>query len=530
VAAVVAAACFATSAVCFWALSQGRLDLLVALAVLPAVSDRLDAAYGAESPARPLRFSVGLGASIGVGVAFLPGILPAIAVLALVQLLAGRHRGRGLLISLASVVVAAALVFPLVPDLVKAPAAGLSSHVGTLDFSLLTRLAPGTGPGSWPVAWFLPVAALVAFSVVGPGHRARAWRAVLVAVGGLFLAWASAAGRLPEALTNAPAYVALSAVAEASVVGYGLASIGSGIERQAFGYRQVAAGGLAVVLFFGLSGQAFAAASGGWQIGPNGLPPAWPVIAGAQGPFRILWLGRPDNDPFPAPGGDPQGILAAGSASVRYAITGQGGVTALDTGRGGEGSGYAYARRVLTELLTDDTSHAGALLSPLGVRFVVAAGGDLPEAVTERLNAQLDLDRIPVGGLVIYENARAIPLAFVTSSKPFGKAAAGSDLGQIASIPPTELTSLTALDGGFRGTGAGGLGYVAWQDAAGWRVEGGGSRTGTEPAFGWAIGFEAPPGTVTLTYADQWIRTAEMWVLALLWLGVLWTTRRPVSA
>ena len=49
-----------------------------------------------------------------------------------------------------------------------------------------------------------------------------------------------------------------------------------------------------------------------------------------------------------------------------------------------------------------------------------------------------------------------------------------------------------------------------------------------ERAFGWGIGFEAAPGSVRLTYADQWIRTWEMIALALLWLAVLWITRRPV--
>src|SRR4030065_404852 len=45
---------------------------------------------------------------------------------------------------------------------------------------------------------------------------------MLLAVGGLGLAWASAARWLPDALTNQPAYLALAAVSVAALVGYGL--------------------------------------------------------------------------------------------------------------------------------------------------------------------------------------------------------------------------------------------------------------------------------------------------------------------
>ena len=81
--------------------------------------------------------------------------------------------------------------------------------------------------------------------------------ATLAAIAGVFLAWASAAGYLPATFTNAPAYLALAAGAEAAVVAYGLASIGSGMQREAFGYRQVAAGVVALLLAGGLVGRPF---------------------------------------------------------------------------------------------------------------------------------------------------------------------------------------------------------------------------------------------------------------------------------
>jgi hypothetical protein len=221
-------------------------------------------------------------------------------------------------------------------------------------------------------------------------------------------------------------------------------------------------------------------------------------------------------------------VVEAGSATVRFAITDRDGITALDIGRREHGAGYDYLRRTLTELLAGQTSHGGALFSPLGIRFIVAEQGDLPAAAAARLDAQLDLNLTPAGGLVIYDNARALPLAFVTSSPPFADAAGSTDLEPIASLPPPNATPIAPLPGGFGGTSTGGLGFVSNQDDGGWRVRTGGRTFGTERAFGWGIGFDTAPGPVRLTYADQWIRTSEMIALALLWIAVLWITRRPV--
>jgi GT2 family glycosyltransferase len=528
VAAVVAGGAYALSAMVFWAFSEGRIEVLVVLAVLPALADRLDAAFGSGSPGPPFRFVVGMGAALAIGVAFFPGILLPVAALAVLQFVTGRSRSRGLALVATATAVAGILVAPMVPDIATSPGPELSSLIGEPSFSLLARLAPGSGPGTWPVAWFLPAAALFAFSLVGPGYRARAWRAMVVAIGGLFLAWASAAGYMPVPFSNPPAYLALAAVAEAAVVAYGLASIGSSIEREAFGYRQVAVGIVALLLAGGLVGQTFEAALGNWRIGPNALPSAWPLVSNEPGDFRILWLGRPSGEPFPAPGGDPSGVVEAGSATVRFAITDRDGITALDIGRRDEGAGYDYLRQTLTELIAGQTSHGGALLSLLGVRFIVAEEGDLPAGAAARLDAQLDLNLTPAGGLVIYDNARALPLGFVTSSPPFVDAAGRADLERIASLPPPDSTSIAPLPGGFGGTSTGGFGFVSNQDEGGWRVQTGGRSLGTERAFDWGIGFDAAPGSVRLTYADQWIRTSEMIALALLWLAVLWITRRPV--
>jgi hypothetical protein len=65
-----------------------------------------------------------------------------------------------------------------------------------------------------------------------------------------------------------------------------------------------------------------------------------------------------------------------------------------------------------------------------------------------------------------------------------------------------------------------------------WRVTGDGAAVRVRPAFGWAIASTdaVGPGIVRFEFADQWLRTLEMALLAALWIAALWITRKPGSA
>ena len=366
----------------------------------------------------------------------------------------------------------------------------------------------------------------------GAEHRGRAWRALLVAAAATVLAWASAARYLPDAFTNAPAYLAVAALAEAALVAYGLASIGSGLERHAFGARQVGVALLTLVLSVGIGAQALQAVLAEWEVRPNGLPPAWPVIdASAPGEFRILWMGTPNGRRFPAPGGDPAGLLAAGQASVRFAVTDRHGISGLDTGRGVFGPGYASLERAMGELLAGDTSHAGALLAPYGIRYVVADEGDLPAASLERLDAQVDMDLVPAGGLTIYRVADALPTAFVSADEDWEPVPIIDDPVALQARREADVVPLEPIEGGWSGVaGTPAEVMVGDQFDEGWRVERGGEQIVPRRAFGWAISAPVESGPFRVVYEEQWLRTAEMAALAVLWLAALWITRKPGSA
>jgi GT2 family glycosyltransferase len=534
-AAVVGAASYGLSALTLWSFSEGRIDLLVALCVMPALAERLEVAFGRDALSdSSWRFTVGVGITLAVGVAFVPGVVLAGAVMLLVQILFGPSRGRGTVLSLAIALTASVLLLPFLPTIASSGAVGLGSTLGTTDLGSLGRLALGAGPGTWAIGAFLPIAAVLALALVSPEYRGIALRTTMIAIAGLGLAWLSSAGYLPGWAANAPVYLAMTAMAEALVVGLGLASVLAGLGREAFGLRQIGTALLAVVLAAGLLLQSAAAMVGAWSIGgPDALPPAWALVtSGSTEDFRVLWVGADTGTRFVAPGGDPAGVAPDGSSSLRYGLTDRTGTSALDTGRALTGGGATYLRNALDQVLSGDTVHAGASLAPLGVRFVIAERGDLPSGAQEILDAQVDLDRLGTSGLVIYRNAASLPPAAVVPSEDTVDAiVASDDLGVIAQLPDVRATRLKAVGGGWAGVAPSpGTALVSTAYSGDWRLEtpGGGSVRPRE-AFGWSTSFDAPAGVVRVRFANQWVRTVETVILGLFWAAALWVTRKPVG-
>ncbi|HEY7283136.1 MAG TPA: glycosyltransferase family 2 protein [Actinomycetota bacterium] len=529
--AVAAGAVYGLSATVLWALSEGRIAALAALVVLPSLVDRLERGFSPNRPGRPLRFLVDAGLVLAVGLAFFPGVILAFALFAVACLLVPSRRGeaRGVGIVAGAVVVGLALAFPMVLASFGGPGPALHSTAGRADFASLVRLSPGPATGSWSVAWFVPVAALVSFTLADRERRRTGLRLLLVSVAGVTLAWLSAAGYLSAPLSNPTAYLAAAAVADCALIGLGVtAAIEMG--RRAFGYRQLAGIGVSALVAGGLVLQAVEAATGGWAIGTNQESPSWPLVASADpgSDFRVLWLGGPSGDPFPAPGGD---AITEGSASgitLRYTVTDRNGASALDTGRGFTGDGYRYLERSLSQILSGNTTHGGALLGPLGVEFLVAGDGDLPREARLRLDAQVDMDLVPTSGLVIYRNERVYPQAGATSQRDFAAASGSTDLLPVATLPKFDGSTLPPVAGGFQGDSPGGVALLARQFDGAWRLRSGGHDLLPARSFGWATRFRAPPGPVQITYAGQGTRDLEVALLAALWLAALWITRKPV--
>ncbi len=205
--AVVAGAAYGLGALTLWSFSEGRIGLSIAIAVLPAAAERVETAFARdEPPGDRQRFVAGTAVTLAVGIAAYPGFVLAIAMLVLVRVCLGPARGRGLLLMSLGAMGAAVLLFPFVPTLLTDGGRALASLVGTTEPDRLARLAIGPGPGTWPIAAFLPVGAVLGLGLVRGRVRGPAARAAVAAGLGFILSWLAAANYLPPALSNPPAY------------------------------------------------------------------------------------------------------------------------------------------------------------------------------------------------------------------------------------------------------------------------------------------------------------------------------------
>jgi GT2 family glycosyltransferase len=536
--ASVAAACYALSSLVLWGVSEGRIPALAFLAGLPWLVGKLAQPFDRGFRIQPARWLAGAGIGLAVLGSFFPGaVLAAGLVIAATALLpsTSAQRLRGILLTLCAVLVAAVLALPLTLELIRGGAGGLMDHGGQPSFAALARLSLGVGPGSWPTGFFLPVAAALSLVFLSQGVTRLALRSALAGALSLYMAWLAAAGYLPEALSNPVAYLGVAAFAMALLVGLGLADLLRGVGEATFGHRQLAAAAMAVVLGVGLGGQALQAAAGTWSVGgPNRAEPAYAIV-GEAGAYRVLWIGDRQGDTFPAPGGLPDGVVAAGSASVRFAIRDPSGASVLDTGRPSSGDGYSALKTALSQVLAGETHHGGALLAPFGIRFVVARSGDLPVAAFHRMAGQVDLNQVPTRGLTIFRNEKAAPVAGLTENSDWRRAAGSADplALEMLSAPRAEpLTATTDQSFELPVSSRSSLVLLGQQFDPRWKLRSpGGEPIAPLRAFGWAVGFRAEslPAGSGVTFGGQRSRTEEMVLLAALWAAALWLTRRPLK-
>ena len=264
------------------------------------------------------------------------------------------------------------------------------------------------------------------------------------------------------------------------------------------------------------------------------LPPAWAVVSSsAKADFRVLWMGADTGTRFVAPGGDPEGDPAERRLVPAIRPDGTGRHLATDTGRALTGPGEGYLVRALSEIVSGSTTHGGALLAPLGVRFVVAQRDDLPPDIASIFAAQVDLDREGTSGLLIYPQRRGDPARGGAARRRCGR----SDRGiggprcdrTTAVVPPSPLVRRFPEDGRVEAS-APGLALVSTEFEPAWRLDASNGDVVT-PDRGVRLvdGLRRSCRIAPRPVRRQWIRTWETIVLGLLWLVALWVTRKPVA-
>jgi hypothetical protein len=288
---------------------------------------------------------------------------------------------------------------------------------------------------------------------------------------------------------------------------------------------------LAAVLGGGLVLQSLAAMAGTWGVGrpAERIPAAWAVVTGAEeGSFRVLWLTGDHGVGLPPPAGDPQRRVEAGDATIRYALTDRSGATVLDIGRPFSGPGPERLDEALEEVLGRSTRHGGALLSPFGIRFVVAERGMLPDATLDALDAQVDVNLVPASGFAIYRNSASIPPAAILETAAADREILGvGDPSTIAMWQHVPAVPLERVPGGWNGPGVDGTVFLSSEYDAQWDLEG--TAEAPEVAFGWATSFRADGEAVRIRHGGSVPARIQVVLLTLLWLAALWATRKPVA-
>jgi GT2 family glycosyltransferase len=474
-------------------------------------------------------------------------VVPGMALaLVLGGVLVGELRGalRTIGVAVGGVVVAFILHLPWSASLLTG---GWQAFVGTssdggrpLSLGAIFRFE--TGPfGAPPIGWvFLPIGVLALLI----GRRWRfSWavRCWIIVTAGFGLVFVGAQGWLPGSLPVPEVLLAPAGVALALATGLGMAAFEVDLPDYHFGWRQIASLLAGAALVLGVFPAMAAASSGRWEM-PKGdfERPLRNLNAkgGGDDPYRVLWMG--DADLLPAAGWplDAPAVDNLGPGALLAYSTSQNGMPDVsDVIAGSDQGATSHLRQTLQIAAAGDTSRLGALLAPMGVRYIVVPLGNAPRpfqtgptveptALLTMLDAQLDLSNVDVArGIVVYRNAEWAPTRAVMpagTTYPSGDGSVGNRV--VPGLPgsPTALPD----EHGYQSFG-GSLDqsssvYLAEAGSTQWQLKVDGQSATRSDVLGWSNAFAADAGSnATLMFDTPISRAVFLVGQALAWLIVL---------
>ncbi|KAA0232962.1 MAG: glycosyltransferase family 2 protein [Actinobacteria bacterium] len=544
------------------ALGEGRWQALILYAGMPWVVFALaralrvapfgepcdDAPTGVQR--RSLRYQVlSLGLATAVLAAFVPFavllVVGVAVVLVVGSFFAGQLRGvlRVLVVAAGAAVVAAVLHLPwtlsfLQPEpswaLVGGPEAPVTDAASFPD---LVRFATGSVGGS-PIGYALVIGAFLPV-VIGRSWRFRwAVRGWFLVLASWALAWASSAGHLPFSLPTTDVLLAPGAVGLALAVAMGMAAFDLDLADYGFGWRQAASFVAFVAVFIATVPVLAGSVNGRWSLPAGDLVTTLSTLETdpADGGFRVLWIGRPDDLPVEGrPLGD--GLV--------YATTTGPEPTVGDLYPGPVDDGSEVLGDSLELALAGGTNRLGRLVAPFGVKYIVVPSQwaptpfvrtdtPLPEAFVGTISEQLDLAQFEVNPAVLaFENASWAP---TVAEYPAG-VLPDSDEVDLPAVMRTDFDAARPAltdESGYTNR-EGDLAehsdlYVA-TGGDGWSVEVAGSELDQRGVFGWAQAYGVGAGgRAELAFSTPlWLigaHTAEILVLVVLTMGLARARRR----
>ena len=133
---------------------------------------------------------------------------------------------------------------------------------------------------------------------------------------------------------------------------------------------------------------------------------------------------------------------------------------------------------------------------------------------------------MPEVGLVVFTDTRSPPAAGSIRAPSFHSELGTTALADIARLPPFGGSAMKTDPDGWSGRGSGTV-YLAKAFDADLRATSGGATVTPVRAFGWATAFQdVGAGTITVEPSGSTLLPVEYAIVAVLWLAVLWITRR----
>jgi GT2 family glycosyltransferase len=491
----------------------------------------------------------GVGLLVSITAALVPATLAVVPLVGLGLLAGSMLTGRIMagLRTMAIVLVATAeavvLLLPWSADVLGSRTALFGVTLGPAHrLGLGTVLRSQTGPIGGPLTWGIVVAAALPL-LIGRSWRlvwaTRLWAVALACWG---VAWAASRGSLPIPLPTPEVLLAPAAAALAGAVALGAVAFEVDLPGYRFGWRQLASTIAAAAVVVGSLPVLAAAAGGRWHLPGRELADSLGFLADgrSEGPFRVLWVGDPQNLP-----------LGAWSMNdgVGYA-TSENGMPDVTNEWPSRSSGATPLLAADLRLArASQTTRLGHLLAPLAVRYVVVPNRRAPTNSTASprpetadlvtaLGLQVDLRTVQTDeALTVYENAAWAPeRAVLSDAAATASHSAAPQAAQDAPLAPAKPALVNGGPDHFTGPlPAGRQVLVSATDDHRWQLSASGRGAERRVAFGWAMAFTVPGGggPASLRFRTPASRALVLAVETLLWLVVIagaFVTRRRLSA
>jgi hypothetical protein len=400
-------------------LSRGDLPALVAYGAMPFVLGRLARAMRVEPfVTTPDRGVVAEIVALGVLLAAVGSYAPSILIVELsvtAALVVGcvaagdvRSTVRLVAVALGGAVAAVVLMLPWSLAFFE-PGARWSILSGALGDpgrspALAQLMRFSVGPiGSGVLGWAFLAAAILPLLIGRNGRLKWATRWWAVTFASFALAWTGADGRLGSGGGATGVLLAPAAVAIAATVALGVVAFERDLARFRFGWRQLATVATAVCVVAGLLPILSGTLGGRFSLPVTGYDQVlgWMnAKTPPKVPYRVLWLGDPGALPLTGWEVEP-GFTAAISvdglpdATAMFPPASPGAVKAMI-------SDVELARE-------GQLADLGHLLAPLGVRYVVVPGSNVPALTGVQAATSLPPPTDLLAGLVTQEDLSQLP-------------------------------------------------------------------------------------------------------------------------